>query len=75
MEQNYVLQLYDIDLLTFSLFEHGIEGLKTGIHEVNQAGHSRFPLDMELSRAGLLERFQKRVIPKNLAYVASVSKR
>ena len=28
MEQEYILRLYDTDLLTFSLSEHGIEGLK-----------------------------------------------
>ena len=27
MEQEYILRLYDADLLTFSLSEHGIEGL------------------------------------------------
>ena len=43
MEQEYILRLYDTDLLTFSLSEHGIEGLKAEIHEINQAERSRFP--------------------------------
>ena len=55
MEQEYILRLYDTDLLTFSLSEHGIEGLKAGIHEINQAERSLFPRDMELSDAGLLK--------------------
>ncbi len=54
MEQEYVLRLYDTDLLTFSLSEQGIEGLKAEIHEINQGEHGRFPLDLELSGAGLL---------------------
>lgn len=74
MEQEYILRLYDTDLLTFSLSEHGIEGLKADIHEVNQTEHSRFPLDMELNNAGLLKWLQRRVIPKNRAYVAEILK-
>ena len=31
MEQAYVLRLYDTDLLSFSLSEQGIEGLKAEI--------------------------------------------
>ena len=74
MEQEYILRLYDTDLLTFSLSEHGIEGLKAEIHEINQAERSRFPLDMELSNAGLLKWLQRRVIPKNRTYVAEILK-
>ena len=40
MEQEYILRLYDTDLLTFSLAEHGIEGRKAEIHEINQAERS-----------------------------------
>ena len=67
MEQKYVLRLYDTDLMTFSLSEHGIEGLKAEIHEINQAERSQFPLDMEPGNAGLLKWLQKRVIPRNRA--------
>lgn len=74
MEQEYILRLYDTDLLTFSLSERGIEGLKAEIHEINQAERSQFPLDMELSDAGLLKWLQRRVIPKNRAYAAEVLK-
>ena len=74
MEQEYILRLYDTDLLTFSLSEHGIEGLKAEIHEINQAERSLFPLDMELSDAGLLKWLRRRVIPKNRAYVAEILK-
>lgn len=74
MEQEYVLRLYDTDLLSFSLSEHGIEGLKAEIHEVNQEERGRFPLDMELNDSGLLKWLQRRVIPKNRAYVAEILK-
>ena len=74
MEQEYILRLYDTDLLTFSLSEHGIEGLKAKIHEINQAERNLFPLDMELSDAGLLKWLRRRVIPKNRAYVAEILK-
>lgn len=74
MEQEYILQLYDTDLLTFSLSEHGVEGLKAQIHEINQVERSRFPLEMELSDAGLLKRLQRRVIPKNCAQIVEILK-
>lgn len=34
MAQEYILRLYDTDLLTFSLSERGIEGLKADIHKL-----------------------------------------
>jgi len=74
MEQEYVLRLYDTDLLSFSLSEHGIEGLKAEIHNINQAEIARFPLDMELSGSGVLKWLQKRVIPKNRTFVAEILK-
>ena len=39
MEQEYILRLYDTDLVTFSLYEHGIEGLKAEIHEINHVSY------------------------------------
>lgn len=72
MQQKYVLRLYDTDLLTFSLLDCSIEGLKAKIHEINQAERSRFPLDMEPGNAGLLKWRQKRVIPRNRAYASEI---
>ena len=74
MAQEYVLKLYDTELLTFSLGEYGLEGLKAEIHEINQAERIRFPLDMELSNAGLLKWLQQRVIPKNRTFVTEILK-
>lgn len=74
MEQEYMLRLYDMDLLAFSLAEQGIEGLKARLLWVNEEHRQLLPLDMELSDAGVLKWLQKRVIPKNRAYVAEILK-
>ena len=74
MEQEYMLRLYDRDLLSFSLAEQGLEGLKAKLLWVNEEHKHLLPLDMELSDAGVLKWLQKRVIPKNRAYVAEILK-
>ena len=74
MEQEYMLRLYDRDLLSFSLAEQGLEGLKAKLLWVNEEHRHLLPLDMELSDAGVLKWLQKRVIPKNRAYVAEILK-
>ena len=43
MEQAYVLRLYDTDLLSFSLSEQGIEGLKAQIHSIDEEDRALFP--------------------------------
>lgn len=74
MEQAYVLRLYDTDLLSFSLSEQGIEGLKAQIHSIDEEERALFPLDLELTDGGLVKWLQRRVIPKNRAYVAEILK-
>lgn len=74
MEKGYVLRLYDTDLLSFTLSERGIEGLKAQIHRVNEEARALFPLDLELADDGLVKWLQRRVIPKNRAYVAEILK-
>ena len=74
MEQAYVLRLYDTDLLSFSLSEQGIEGLKAQIHSIDEEERALFPLDLELTDDGLVKWLQWRVIPKNRAYVAEILK-
>ena len=73
MEQVYELRLYDTELLSFSLSEQGIEGLKAQIHGVKE-DRTLFPLDLELTDDGLVKWLQRRVIPKNRAYVAEILK-
>ena len=74
MEQAYVLRLYDTDPLSFSLSEQGIEGLKAQIHSIDEEERALFPLDLELTDDGLVKWLQRRVIPKNRAYVAEILK-
>ena len=74
MEKGYVLRLYDTDLLSFTLSEQGIEGLKAQIHSINEEDRALFPLDLELTDDGLVKWLQRRVIPKNRAYVAEILK-
>ena len=74
MEKGYVLRLYDTDLLSVTLSERGIEGLKAQIHSVNEEARELFPLDLELTDDGLVKWLQRRVIPKNRAYVAEILK-
>ena len=74
MGQTYELRLYDTELLSFSLSEQGIEGLKAQIHSIREGNRALFPLDLELTNDGLVKWLQRRVIPKNRAYVAEILK-
>ena len=44
MGQTYELRLYDTELLSFSLSEQGIEGLKAQIHSIREEDRVLFPL-------------------------------
>lgn len=70
----YVLKLYDEDLLTFSLEEKGLEGLKVSILNTNTDKQNLFPLDLELTESGILKWLERRVIPKNRAFVDEILK-
>lgn len=74
MGQEYMLRLYDTDMLAFDLSEQGIEGLKVKILWINEAKEHLLPLEMERTDSGVLKWLQKRVIPKNRAYVAEILK-
>ena len=74
MGQEYMLRLYDTDMLAFDLSEQGIEGLKGKILWINDAKEHLLPLEMERTDSGVLKWLQKRVIPKNRAYVAEILK-
>ena len=69
-----MLRLYDTDMLAFDLSEQGIEGLKVKILWINDAKEHLLPLEMERTDSGVLKWLQKRVIPKNRAYVAEILK-
>lgn len=74
MGQEYILRLYDMDLLVFSLTEQGIEGLKAKLLWLDEEHRQLLPLDMELSDAGVLKWLRKRVIPRNRTYAAEILK-
>ena len=74
MNNSYSLRLYDDELLTFSLEEKGLEGLKSHIVTVNEDMKNLFPLDLDLTDDGILKWLERRVIPKNRAFVDEILK-
>ena len=72
--QRYSLRLYDEELLTFSMEDAGLSGLKTQLLTVNQDRLPVFPLDLEVTDEGILKWLQRRVIPKNRAFVDEILK-
>ena len=74
MNNAYSLRLYDDEILTFTLHEKGLEGLKSYIVSVNEDMKNLIPLDLELSDDGILKWLKHRVIPKNRAFVDEILK-
>ena len=74
MNHEYILRLYDTDMLAFTLTEQGIEGLKAHILWSNKEKRHLLPMDMQETDAGVLKRLQKRVIPQNRTYVSEILK-
>lgn len=70
----YSLRLYDEELLTFSLSDRGLEGMKAEILTVNEARKAVFPLDLVLTDEGVMKWLERRVIPKNRAFVDEILK-
>jgi hypothetical protein len=60
--------------MTFSLKEEGIEGLTAKILSVNENDRKLLPLDLVLSDNKLVSWLQRRVIPKNRAFVEEILK-
>lgn len=71
---SYSLRLYDDEILTFTLEEKGLEGLKAHILSVNTDIKSLFPLDLEVTDDGVIKWLERRVIPKNRAFVDEILK-
>ena len=68
----YSLRLYDEELMTFSLHDGGLEGLKAEIIHVNEKRKEVFPLDLEINPDGVVRWLRRRVIPKNRAFVNEI---
>ena len=70
----YSLRLYDEELLTFSLRNSGLEGIKAEILSVKESRKAVFPLDLTLTNEGIIRWLERRVIPKNRAFVDEILK-
>ncbi|MDO4280513.1 MAG: XRE family transcriptional regulator [Peptococcaceae bacterium] len=74
MNSNYSLRLYDTELMRFSMEKRGLAGLVAEILYVNEAKAHLLPLDMERSGEGIIHWLERRVIPKNRAFVDEILK-
>ena len=70
----YSLRMYDEDLLTFSMEDAGLSGMKTKILWINEERRDVLPLDLELTDDGIYTWLQRRTIPKNRAFVDEILK-
>ena len=60
MSNIYNLKLYNHSLVTFSLEEKGLEGLRVQIHTVREDLKELLPLDLTLTNDGILKWLQKK---------------
>lgn len=74
MNPNYEIRLYNQTLVTFSLYENGLEGLAASLEDVNDSLKHLFPLDLALTDEGVVKWLRNRVIPKNRAFVDQILK-
>jgi transcriptional regulator with XRE-family HTH domain len=74
MNNCYSLRLYDDEIVTFTLEEKGLEGLKSHVVSVNEEMKNLFPLDLDPTDDGILKWLERRVIPKNRAFVDEILK-
>ena len=75
MEKNvYSLRIYDTELLKFTLEKRGLEGLVADIISVNEASRHLLPLDMACTGEGIVRWLERRVIPRNRAFVDEILK-
>lgn len=68
----YELRLYNKVLLEFALKENGIHGLTADIQFISGDNRHLLPLDMETTNQSLIKWLQRRVIPKNRAFVGEI---
>ncbi len=74
MPSVYSLRLYDTELLRFSLEKRGLEGLVAEILTLDEKTAHLLPLDLERTGAGVIRWLERRVIPKNRAFVDEILK-
>ncbi|MGL4547868.1 XRE family transcriptional regulator [Eubacterium aggregans] len=71
MHEEYQIRLYDQPLLSFSLEIRGLEGLVATIIEIGPERHL-LPLDLEVTNDGVKAWLERRIIPKNRAFVENI---
>ena len=70
----YSLRIYDTELMKFVMEKRGLEGLVAEIVSVNEQDRHLLPLDMECTGEGIVKWLERRVIPKNRAFVDEILK-
>ena len=74
MSNVYSLRIYDTELIRFVLEKRGLEGLVAEIVSVREEYAHLMPLDLELTGDGVIKWLERRVIPKNRAFVDEILK-
>lgn len=74
MNNRYSLRIYDTELMRFTMEERGLEGLVAEILAVDGETEHLMPLDMERTNEGVIRWLERRVIPKNRAFVDEILK-
>lgn len=70
--QTYILKLYDMELMRFTLSDHGLEGLKAEVISIQEDKVKLFPYGLTPTDAGVLEWLKSRVVPKNRRFVEEI---
>lgn len=70
----YSLRLYDMELLRFSMEKRGLSGLVAQILWIEKEREDLLPLDLERTGEGIIKWLERRVIPKNRAFVDEILK-
>ena len=71
---HYSLRIYDTELMRFSMEKKGLSGLVAEILYINNEKAHLLPLDMERTGEGIVRWLERRVIPKNRAFVDEILK-
>lgn len=74
MSNLYSLRIYDTELMQFTMEKRGLEGLVAEIVSINKEQEHRMPLDLECTGEGVIQWLERRVIPKNRAFVDEILK-
>jgi hypothetical protein len=71
MSNKYELRLYDTTLLSFGLTVGALGGYEANLADAG-SNTKLLPLDLELSGEGIMKWLERRVIPKNRAFVEEI---